>query len=79
MKTSMIALAFAAFATAGFAHASDAPTAATEGQSGAAQMQQWNASQSGTMQKTRAEVRHELVQAQQDGKLPRLNSLYRGS
>ncbi|MFM0280448.1 DUF4148 domain-containing protein [Paraburkholderia sediminicola] len=78
MKTSMIALAFAAFATAGFAHASEAPTT-TGGQSNAAQVQQWNPSQSGAMQKTRAEVRHELVQAEQDGQLARLSSLYRGS
>ena len=78
MKTSMIALAFAAFATAGFAHASDAP-ATTSGQSAAAQMQQWNPGQTGAMQKTRAEVRHELVQAQRDGQLAQLSSLYRGS
>ncbi|MFM0209606.1 DUF4148 domain-containing protein [Paraburkholderia sediminicola] len=78
MKTSMIALAFAAFATAGIAHAADAP-ATTGGQSGAAQMQQWNPSQTGAMQKTRAEVRHELVQAEQDGQFARLSSLYRGS
>ena len=78
MKTSMIALAFAAFATASFAHASEAP-ATTGGQSAAAQMQQWHPSQTGAMQKTRAEVRHELVQAQQDGQLAQLNNLYRGS
>ncbi|CAE6733856.1 hypothetical protein R69927_02296 [Paraburkholderia domus] len=78
MKTSMIALAFAAFATAGFAHASEVP-AASAGQSAAAQIQQWNPSQTGAMQKTRAEVRHELVQAQQDGQLAQISSLYRGS
>jgi hypothetical protein len=78
MKTSMIALAFAAFATAGFAHASDAP-ATTGGQSAAAQVQQLSASQTGAMQKTRAEVRHELVQAEKDGQLAQLSSLYRGS
>ncbi|RKE37671.1 uncharacterized protein DUF4148 [Paraburkholderia sp. BL23I1N1] len=79
MKTSMIALAFAAFATAGFAHASDAPAAATVSQLGAAQVQQWSANQTGAMQKTRADVRHELVQAQKDGQLAQLSNLYRGS
>ncbi|CAB3798616.1 hypothetical protein GCM10011400_57240 [Paraburkholderia caffeinilytica] len=78
MKTSMIALAFAAFATAGFAHASEAP-ATTAAQSAVAQVQQWNPSQTGATQKTRAEVRHELVQAQRDGQLAQLGSLYRGS
>lgn len=78
MKTSMIALAFAAFATAGLAHASDA-TATTGDQPSAAQMQQWNPSQTGAMQKTRAEVRHELVQAEQDGQLAYLSKVYRGS
>ena len=78
MKTSMIALAFAAFATAGIAHASDAP-ATTGGQSGTAQTQQWNPSQTDAMQKTRAEVRHELVQAKQDGQLAYLSKVYRGS
>ncbi|MFM0093881.1 DUF4148 domain-containing protein [Paraburkholderia sediminicola] len=77
MKTSMIALAFAAFATAGFAHASDAP-ATTAGQSGAAQTQQWKPSQSGATQKTRAEVRQELLQAEKDGELAYLSTLYRG-
>lgn len=31
------------------------------------------------MQKTRAEVRHELVQAERDGQLAYLSNLYRGS
>jgi hypothetical protein len=78
MKTSMIALAFAAFATAGVAHASDA-TATTGTQSDATQVQQWNPGQTGATQKTRAQVRHELVQAEHDGQLAYLSKLYRGS
>lgn len=78
MKTSMIALAFAAFATAGLAHASGAPAASAD-QPGAAQIQQWNPNQTGAMQKTRADVRHELVQAERDGQLAYLSNLYRGS
>ena len=78
MKTSMIALAFAAFATAGFAHASDVTTT-TGDQPGTAQMQQWSPIQTGAMQKTRAEVRHELVQAERDGQIAYLGKVYRGS
>ncbi|MFP3186749.1 MAG: DUF4148 domain-containing protein [Paraburkholderia sp.] len=77
MKTSMIALAFAAFATTGFAHAADAP--ATSGtQLSPAQIQQWNPGTAGAAQKTRAEVRHELVQAEHDCQIAYLNKLYRG-
>ena len=78
MKTSMIALAFAAFATIGVAHAADV-TATTANQPGAAQALQWSSNPAGAMQKTRAQVRHELVQAQQDGQFAYLSKLYRGS
>ncbi|KFX61037.1 DUF4148 domain-containing protein [Paraburkholderia fungorum] len=78
MKTSMIALAFATFATTGFAHASDAP-AASANPAGAAQIQQWNPSEAGAMQKTRAEVRNELLQAEHDGQLSYLRKVYQGS
>ncbi|SDI10022.1 DUF4148 domain-containing protein [Paraburkholderia phenazinium] len=77
MKTSMFALAFAAFATAGLAHASDV-AATTGSQAATAQIQSWNPSQTGATQKTRAEVRHELVQAEQDGELASLRKLYQG-
>jgi hypothetical protein len=78
MKASMIAFAFAALATTGIAHAADS-VAANGGQSGAAQTQQWTPSQNGFAPKTRAEVRHELVQAQHDGQLASLQNLYRGN
>jgi hypothetical protein len=73
MKASLIALAFAAFATTGIAHAADS-AAMNGGVSNVAQTQQ-----NGVAPKTRAEVRHELAQAQQDGELARLQSLYHGS
>jgi hypothetical protein len=71
MKTSIIALAFSAFAASGLAQAADNATTATATQT----------EQSGTsrMPKTRADVRHELVLAQKDGQLARLSTLYRGS
>ncbi|MGA7778673.1 MAG: DUF4148 domain-containing protein [Paraburkholderia sp.] len=75
MKNSIIALAFAAFATVGVAHAANV----TADQQDAAQTQQWSASQSGAMQKTRAQVRQELVEAQKDGQLAALRKLYQGA
>jgi Domain of unknown function (DUF4148) len=74
MKKSLIALVFIAFATAGAAHAADV----TADQQGAVQTQPLNASQSGSMQKTRAQVRRELIEARQDGQLAALSKLYRG-
>ena len=78
MKTSMAAVAFALFAIAGVARASDA-TATVAGQPGTTQTQQWNFSQTDATQKTRAEVRQELVQAEKAGQLASLRNLYRGS
>jgi hypothetical protein len=78
MKASMIALTFVALTTTGIAHAADS-VAANAGQSAVAQTQQWPPSQNRIAPKTRAEVRHELVQAQQDGQLAYLHNLYHGS
>jgi hypothetical protein len=77
MKTSMMALAFAAFATTGLAHASE--TTVIGNQPGAGQLQQWEPVQPGAAQKTRAKVRLELLHAEQDGQLVYLRKLYRGS
>ncbi|MDB5782851.1 DUF4148 domain-containing protein [Caballeronia mineralivorans] len=74
MKTSIIALAFAAFAASGLAQAADNATTAT-----AAQTEQSGTSRIVTSQKTRADVHRELVQAQKDGQLASLSTLYRGS
>jgi hypothetical protein len=71
MKTSIIALAFAAFAASGLAQAADNATTAT-----AAQTEQSGTSRIVT---SRAEVHRELVQAQKDGQLASLSTLYRGS
>lgn len=74
MKISIIVLAFAAFTASGLAEATDnemAPTVAQTEQSGASRI--------GVFPKTRADVRRELVQAQKDGQLASLSSLYRGS
>lgn len=73
MKTSIIALAFAAFTASGLAQAADNATTAT-----ATQMEQSGTSRIGASPKTRADVRHELVQAQKDGQLASLSMLYRG-
>jgi hypothetical protein len=77
MKTSMIAVAFAAFAMTGLAHASS-NTATNSTEPSAAQLQQWSPAQQSGAQKTRAEVRQELVQAEHDGQLAYLSKLYRG-
>ncbi|MGX6998263.1 DUF4148 domain-containing protein [Caballeronia sp. KNU42] len=78
MKRSMIALAFAAFAVSGWAHA--AGTAGSDGEAASnVQTQQWSPSRDNIAPKTRAQVRQELVQAERDGQLARLNTtLYRG-
>lgn len=78
MKTSSIALAFAAFATAGVAYASETPATTAAQPALAAQTQQWSPNQINATQKTRAEVRHELAQAEHDGEIARLNTLYQG-
>lgn len=84
MKNSMIALAFAAVATLALTQGAEAAqvasnTAANDFQPSAAQLQQWSPAQSGATQKTRAEVRQELVQAEHDGQLAYLSKLYRGN
>lgn len=76
MKTSIIALAFAAFAASGAALAAESATTSTVAQT---QTEQAGANRSGASPKTRADVRHELVRAQQDGQLASLRTLYRGS
>ena len=58
--------------TTGIAHAADS-AALNGGVSSVAQTQQTSITP-----KTRAEVRHELPQAEQDGELARLQSLYHG-
>ncbi|MFM0741361.1 DUF4148 domain-containing protein [Paraburkholderia xenovorans] len=77
MKTSMVVLAFAAFTAFGFAHAADAP--ANGAQPGSVQVQKSDAQAPAATQKTRAQVRQELLQAQQSGQLSYLTQLYRGS
>jgi hypothetical protein len=74
MKTSIIALAFAAFTASGAAQAAESATTST-----VAQTEQSGTSRIGASPKTRADVRHELAQAQQDGQLASLRTLYRGS
>ncbi|HEY4297950.1 MAG TPA: DUF4148 domain-containing protein [Paraburkholderia sp.] len=78
MKVSMIALAFAAFATTASAYAVTSVDANAAGYS-APQTQQWTPGHSNAMAKTRQDVRQELVQAQKDGQLAALNKLYQGS
>jgi hypothetical protein len=68
MKKSLIALVLTAGAFAGIAHASV---------NGDAVVQQTSAQR--TEGKTRAEVRRELIQAQRDGQIAAINSLYHGS
>jgi hypothetical protein len=78
MKVSMIALAFAAFATTASAYAvpsADANAARYDAQ----QTQQWTPNQGSATAKTRQQVRQELVRAQKDGQLAALNKLYQGS
>ena len=78
MKRSMIALAFAACAVSGWAHAAGTAGSADEAASNV-QTQQWSPSRDIIAPKTRTQVRQELVQAERDGQLARLNStLYRG-
>ncbi|SAL61130.1 hypothetical protein AWB67_03022 [Caballeronia terrestris] len=76
MKTTLAALAFAAFAVSGFANAA---TTSNADQAVAVQTQQANANRAGYAPKTRADVRHELVQAQMNGQIAGLQNLYRGS
>jgi hypothetical protein len=78
MKVSMIALAFAAFATTASAYAvpsADANAVTHDAQ----QTHQWTPDQANATGKTRKEVRQELVRAQHDGQLAALNKLYQGS
>ncbi|ACD18973.1 DUF4148 domain-containing protein [Paraburkholderia phytofirmans] len=82
MKFSMIALTFAACVIGNVAHAAvPAPSTASVDSSQIAQAQpQWSASTASAAQKTRAQVRQELVQAEKDGQLVNLNrSIYMGS
>lgn len=72
MKSTIVALALVASAVAGVAHAA-VPANPVNVQS-----QQTVASQNNAG-KTRAEVKRELVQAQRDGQIAALRSLYQGS
>ncbi|MBC8746331.1 hypothetical protein OKW43_000823 [Paraburkholderia sp. WC7.3g] len=74
MKTSIIALTFAAFTASGAALATESATPPT-----VAQTEQSGSNHVGASPKTRADARHELVRAQQDGQLASLRTLYRGS
>ncbi|MBU9650218.1 DUF4148 domain-containing protein [Burkholderia multivorans] len=76
MKTSIIALTFATFTASGAALATESAAPLT-----VAQTEQSGPNQVGVAPKpkTRADVRDELVRAQQDGQLASLRRLYRGS
>jgi multidrug efflux pump subunit AcrA (membrane-fusion protein) len=78
MKTSIIALALAASAFTGIAHAA-VPAGESADKSSIVQSAATYASRNSAMAKTRADVRQELVQAQNDGQLANLRVLYRGS
>jgi hypothetical protein len=79
MKTSMIVIAFAAFTTAGLAHASDA-TPTSEQQSGVVQTGQLSPGDYQVARKTRSQVRSELKQSETDGQLMSLNNeVYKGN
>jgi hypothetical protein len=80
MKVTTIALvlsACAAVATATSAFASS-PAGASAGDRDAQPARQWTPADNAPKGKTRAQVRAELVHAQQDGQLAALSKLYRG-
>ena len=78
MKVSMIALAFAAFATTASAYAvTSVDTNATRYDT--QQTHQWAPDHNGATAKTRQDVRQELVRAQKDGQLAALSKIYQGS
>ncbi|WP_321815612.1 MULTISPECIES: DUF4148 domain-containing protein [unclassified Paraburkholderia] len=82
MQVSKIALAFAAGAALVAASASFAavPASADTATQAAAQAQAWTPVQQNANAKiTRAQVRQELVNAEQNGQLDALRNLYRGS
>jgi hypothetical protein len=82
MQVSKIALAFAAGAALVAASASFAavPPSADTATQAAAQAQTWTPTQQNANAKiTRAQVRQELVNAEQNGQLDALRNLYRGS
>lgn len=78
MKVSMIALAFAAFATTASAYAANPAGVNADGYDGQ-QVHQWASAQRISTIKTRADVRQELELAQKDGQLAALKKLYQGS
>jgi hypothetical protein len=83
MKVSMIALTLAASVLGSLAHAAELPAPADNvnaSQIAPAQQPQWSANAAASAQKTRAQVRQELMQAENDGQLANLNrTLYAGS
>ncbi|MFM0291742.1 MULTISPECIES: DUF4148 domain-containing protein [Paraburkholderia] len=82
MKVSMIAFTLAASVLGSLAHAAKLPAPADNvnaSQIAPAQQPQWSANATASAQKTRAQVRQELVQAENDGQLANLNrTLYAG-
>ena len=78
MKTSFVALALAVCATTGSAHAA-VPVSGVTQNVDAQQALQSLSGKADVAGKTRAEVRRELVRAQNDGEIAALNKLYQGS
>lgn len=78
MKVSIIALALAACATTASAYAAGSVDTNASGYD-AQQTHQWAPVQTAPKARTRAEVRQELVRAENDGQLAALNKLYQGS
>jgi hypothetical protein len=77
----MIALTLAASVLGSLAHAAElpAPGDVNASQTASARQPQWSANAAASAQKTRAQVRQELVQAENDGQLANLNrTLYAG-
>ena len=82
MNASKLVLAFAASATllAAAPIFAATPSLPSTAQPAAQQTQVWTpASNAANVKITRAQVRHELVEAQRDGQLAALQQLYRGN
>lgn len=78
MKTSFVALALAVCAATGSAYAA-VPVSSASQNVDAQQALQSLSGKTDVAGKTRAEVRRELVRAQNDGEIAALNKLYQGS
>ena len=82
MKVTMLALTFAACAATASAYAANTAADSADAHAAGYDPQhalQWTPAQNAPHAKTRAEVRQELVRAQNDGQLAALNKLYQGS